>query len=190
MNPAIPLLDAAREVEDILSDLGLKAVIIGGLAIFRWGEPRATRDVDFTLLCPFGEENSKTDAILNRLRGRIENARDFAANNRVLLLSASNGKPIDIVLGGLPFEERVIERGSTFEFAPGVVLRTCSAEDLVVMKAFAGRERDLADIAGIVVRQSSRLDWKLIEEELKPLLEIKDEPGIWQRLLQMKAQTL
>ena len=66
MNPAIPLLDAAREVEDVLSDLGLKAVIIGGLAIFRWGEPRATRDVDFTVLCPFGEENSKTDAIFKR----------------------------------------------------------------------------------------------------------------------------
>ena len=189
MNPAIPLLDAAREVEDVLSDLGLKAVIIGGLAIFRWGEPRATRDVDFILLCPFGEENSKTDAILNRLRGRIENARDFAANNRVLLLSASNGKPIDIVLGGLPFEERVIERGSTFEFARGAGLRTCSAEDLVVMKAFAGRDRDLTDIPGILVRQSGRLDWKLIENELRPLLELKDAPEMWDRLLEIRAQT-
>jgi hypothetical protein len=190
MNPAIPLLEAAREVEDVLSDLGLEAVIIGGLAIFRWGEPRATRDVDFTVLCPFGEENSKADAILNRLRGRIENARDFAASNRVLLLSASNGKPIDIVLGGLPFEERVIARGSPFEFARGMGLTTCSAEDLVVMKAFAGRERDLADIAGILVRQSARLDWKLIEDELKPLLEVKDEPEVWLRLLEMKRQTL
>ena len=186
MNPAIPLLDAAREVEDVLSDLGLKAVIIGGLAIFRWGEPR---DVDFTVLCPYGEENSKTDAILNRLGGRIENARDFAASNRVLLLSASNGKPIDIVLGALPFEERVVERGSNFEFARGAGLRTCSAEDLVVMKAFAGRDRDLTDIPGILVRQSGRLDWKLIEKELRPLLELKDEPEMWNRLLEIRAQT-
>ena len=103
MNPAIPLLDAAREVEDVLSDLGLKAVIIGGLAIFRWGEPRATRDVDFTVLCPFGEENSKTDAILNRLRGRIENARvvepqlggDVGQHVRIIRTGDVEHAPID-----------------------------------------------------------------------------------------------
>ena len=189
MNAAIPLLQAASEVEDILSELGLRAVIIGGIAIFRWGEPRATRDVDFTVLCPFGEEKPKIGAIFGRLRGRIVNAEEFAVANRVLLLSASNGRPVDIALGALPFEERAVERGSTFEFAPGVGLRTCSAEDLVVMKAFAGRERDLADIAGILVRQSAHLDWDLIEKELKPLLEVKDEPGMWPRLLEIKART-
>ena len=68
-------------------------------------------------------------------------------------------------------------------------MRTCAAEDLVVMKAFAGRDRDLADIAGILVRQSGRLDWNLIEKELRPLLEVKDEPEIWHRLLEMKART-
>ena len=67
-------------------------------------------------------------------------------------------------------------------------MRTCAAEDLVVMKAFAGRDRDLADITGILVRQSGRLDWNLIEKELRPLLEVKDEPGIWHRLLEMKAR--
>jgi Nucleotidyl transferase AbiEii toxin, Type IV TA system len=188
MNPAIPLLEAAREVEDILSQLGLKAIIIGGIAIFRWGEPRATRDVDFTVLCPSGEESPQITAILDRLRGRIDDADEFAARNRVLLLNASNGRPVDIVLGGLPFEARAVARGSRFEFAPGVALRTCSAEDLVVMKAFAGRDRDLADISGILVRQSAHLDWKLIEEELRPLLEIKDEPGMWPRLLEMKSK--
>ena len=119
--------EAAREVEDVLSALGLKAVIIGGIAVFRWGEPRATRDVDFTVLCPFGDEESKVGAILSRLRGRIDDARAFALANRVLLLSASNGRPVDIALGALAFEARAVARGTMFEFAPGVAVRTCSA---------------------------------------------------------------
>lgn len=188
MNPAIPLLEAAREVEGVLLELGLRAVIIGGIAVLRWGEPRTTRDVDFTVLCPLGEERPTIAAMLKRLRGRVENAGDFAAGHRVLLLSASNGRPIDVVLGSLPFEERAVARGSAFEFAPGTALRTCSAEDLVVMKAFAGREQDLGDISGILVRQLHRLDWNLIERELKPLLELKEEPQMWSRLLEMRTK--
>jgi hypothetical protein len=61
-------------------------------------------------------------------------------------------------------------------------LRTCSAEDLVVHKAFAAREKDWLDIRGIVSRQGSRLDRALVWEELRPLLELKDDPTIEERL--------
>lgn len=187
MRPAIPLLEAAREVEDVLSVIGLQAAIIGGLAVFRWGEPRATRDVDFTVLCPFGEERSQIAAICARLSGRIADAEEFAARHRVLLLNASNGRPVDIALGGLEFEQRAVARGTIFEFAPELRLKTCSAEDLVVMKVFAGRERDFADVSGIAVRQGARLDWPLIEGEMKPLLDVKGDSSAWNRLLKIKG---
>ena len=164
MNPAIPLLEAAREVKHALDDLNLKSVLIGGVAVFRWGQPRITRDADFTVLCPFGDERVTVDAILARLPARIPNAREFGITNRVLLVKASsNGRPVDIALGALPFEERVYERGSAFEFGPEIVLRTCSAEDLIVLKAFAGRDIDLMDVKGIIRRQRGLLDWNLIE---------------------------
>ena len=189
MKAAIPLVEAAREVEAILAAAGIGAVIIGGLAVFRWGEPRLTRDVDFTVLCPFGEEGPKVHAILSRLAGRIADAGEFAITNRVLLARASNGVPIDIAFGGLDYEARAVARGSAFKYLSGTALRTCSAEDLVVMKAFAGRERDFLDIEGVIVRQGARLDWALIEEELKPLLAVKGEPETWRRLLAMRDAT-
>jgi hypothetical protein len=46
---------------------------------------------------------------------------------------------MDIALGAMPFEERTIERSSLAELVPSAILRTCSAEDLIVHKAFAGR---------------------------------------------------
>ncbi len=70
---------------------------------------------------------------------RIENARDFALQNRVLLLKSIDGLGIDIALGALDFERSAVERASEIEVLDGKYLRLCTAEDLIVMKAFADR---------------------------------------------------
>ncbi|MDN5854389.1 MAG: hypothetical protein L0K86_16370 [Actinomycetia bacterium] len=91
-----------------------------------------------------------------------------------MLLSATNGIPVDVALGALPFEERAAARSSRWDIRTGAPLLTCSAEDLVVHKVFAGRERDWTDVEGVVARQGADLDRVLIEAELAPLLELKD----------------
>ena len=112
MSAPPPLLEAAAEVQQQLQRLGLRFVVIGGMAVLRWGEARATRDVDFALLCAFGDEHRVIDAVLGVMAGRIEEPGEFARRNRVLLLAAGNGRPIDISLAGLPYEERAIGRAS------------------------------------------------------------------------------
>lgn len=52
------------------------------------------------------------------------------------------------------------------------------AEDLLVHKGFAGREKDWLDVEGIVLRQRSRLDIGLVEAELHPLLDLKGTPRL------------
>jgi hypothetical protein len=52
---------------------------------------------------------------------------------------------------------------------------TCSAEDLLVLKVFAGRAKDWLDVEGVVLRQADRLDRALVRRELEPLLELKDD---------------
>jgi hypothetical protein len=96
----------------------------------------------------------------------------------VLLLQAPNGVPLDVALGGLPFEAEMISRASYFEFEAGCSLRTCSAEDLVVQKLFAFRPRDVLDVESIVGRQGAQVDWDYVEKHLSPLADLKDEPGI------------
>ena len=75
---------------------------------------------------------------------------------------ARSGVGLDIALGGLPFEQSVVERSSLFAFPPDTRLRTCSAEDLIVMKAFAARPKDWLDVEGIIIRQMGTLDWQYI----------------------------
>ncbi len=152
----------ARRVQEFLDAQAWRSCMIGGIAVQRWGEPRLTRDVDVTLLTGFGGEEEYVDEILRHFRSRVPEGRAFALDHRVLLLQAEDGTEIDLALGGLPFEENVMARASAFEFYPGMVLRTCSAEDLIVMKAFAGRELDWADVKGVIARQGSKLDWQTI----------------------------
>ena len=102
----------------------------------RWGEPRFTRGVDLTLLCPFGCEDEVSAPLLDSgYAGRISDPREFARRNRVLLLQSPDGVPIDIALAALPFEEGLVRRSSPFEFEATAVLRTCSAEDLIVLSS-------------------------------------------------------
>lgn len=169
-----PLLAAAADLQAVCQEESWQFCFIGGLAVQRWGEPRLTRDVDLTLLAGFGGEATYVDRLLEHFEGRVGDARDFALKTRVVLARAGNGVPLDIALGAMPFEERAVTRATPYQFADGATLVTCSAEDLVVMKAFGGRTRDWADIEGIVLRLGERLDRELIRREVRTLLELKD----------------
>jgi hypothetical protein len=85
----------------------------------------------------------------------------------------------------MPFEERAVARASPFDIGEGCSLLTCSAEDLVVLKAFAGRDKDWLDIEGVVVRQGARLNRALVWRELEPLLELKEAPESAVRLARL-----
>lgn len=172
------LFQAAIEIQSFFMENNWDFTLIGGLAVLRWGQPRTTIDVDGTLLTMFADEEKYIDALLARFSSRMPRAREFAVNNRVLLLSASNGIGIDISLAGLPFERQMIERSSLFEYEKDCVLRTCSAEDLIVLKAFAARDKDWSDVDSILKRQKGKLDIKYIRDNLQPLCELKDSPEI------------
>ena len=181
------LFRLASEIQGFCQDRNWGFCFIGGLALQRWGEPRETVDVDVTLVTGFGGEEPFITALLDRYDGRIPDAAGFARTNRVLLLRAASGVGIDVALGGLPFEERIVERASLFPFPGDVPLRTCSAEDLVVLKAFADRARDWADIEGVLVRTGRQMHWATVEVELPPLCEAKEAPHILPRLRSLRA---
>jgi len=183
-----PIFEAALEVQQFIQQRRWRFCIIGGLALQRWGEPRGTVDVDLTLLTGFGTEEAFVGQLLSHFRPRRPDAAEFALRARVLLLHAANGVGVDIALAGSHFEEQVVSRATPFLFAPGVSLITCSAEDLVVLKAFAGRGQDWVDVEGILVRQGESLDWGYIVRQLRPLCELKDDPEILPRLEKLRKR--
>lgn len=176
------LIATGSELQKFCAERGWRSCIIGGIAVQRWGEPRITRDVDISLLAGFGGEATFIDELLRFYRPRQPEAREFALRHRVVLVQTINGIGIDIALAGFPFEENAIERASSYEFLPGLSVTTCSAEDLIIYKAFAERALDWHDVETILVRQGDTLDLGYVYRELTPLCELKEAPEIVPRL--------
>ena len=182
------VIQAASELQAVCQSQDWQFCFIGGIALQRWGEPRETVDVDLTLLTGFGGEEPFIQTLLEHFNGRIPDADEFARKRRVLLLRSRKGVGLDIALGALPFEELVVQRSSFFDYTPSVSLRTCSAEDLIVLKAFAGRSQDWVDVERIIVRQTGKLDWIYIVYQLGPLAELKGLPEILDQLEQRRLE--
>lgn len=185
---AADLFSAALDVQTSLTKRGWRFCFIGGLAVQHWGRPRVTDDIDLTLLTGFGGEETFIAELLRLYPSRIEHAADFALRNRVLLLRIPDGFGIDVALGALDFEESAVNRATDVEMLPGVPLRLCTAEDLIVMKAFADRPLDWEDVVSVVRRQRGRLDWAYVYAQLEPLAELKGAPDLVTRLRRLQRE--
>ena len=182
------VLEAAKEIQDFFDENGWQYCFIGGISLQIWAIPRNTNDADLTLLTGIGSEEVFIRSILAKFEPRInENPVEFFLLRRIVLIKIG-GVGIDISLGALGFEESAVERSSYHEFLPGISLKVCSAEDLIVFKAFANRLKDWADIESVLSVQK-QLDWKYISENLEPLVELKEEPEILIKLNNLKSKS-
>jgi len=173
------VLDAALQLQSFLLAQEWRFCFIGGLAVQKWSEPRVTDDADVTVFTGFGKEERYIDTLLSWLEPRRADAREFALRVRVLLAQTPSGVGVDIALGALPFEELAVSRARDVELYPNCSLRLCTAEDLIVFKSFAARPLDWRDVEMTIVRQGDAgLDWPYIEEQLRPLAELKDQPEL------------
>jgi len=77
-SPPPRLVRAAHVVLSVLASAEIPACLIGGMAVSRWGQPRATTDSDLSALAPYGDEQRVLDALLPRFAARRPDARTFA----------------------------------------------------------------------------------------------------------------
>jgi hypothetical protein len=182
------LLDAATEIQRFCEEQGWVFYFIDGIAVQHWGEARLTRDADLTVVTGVGDEARYADALLARFAARIDDAREFSLRHRVLLLSASNGIPIDLALGALAFEEHAATTAAPEQIAPDVWLRLCAPDTLIVYKVFAGRPRDWLDVDGIIAKSGTRIDWGIVRSDLHELLALKEDSESLPRLEALLAR--
>lgn len=178
-HPALAPLEAAvRDLCAWLAAENLRAVIIGGVAASLLGRPRLTHDIDGLVIV----EESRWAPILAaaksfRIEARIDNALEFAAESRMMLLRhRPSGIDLDLSLGAISFEEQVVQRSVERDIGETTV-RVPEPEDLVVMKAIANRPRDLVDIEGIVGAHPG-LDRERIRSAVAEFAETLGSPGI------------
>lgn len=160
----MPVDMKTASLEAILKSLNanrVRYVIAGGLAVVAHGYLRFTADLDM-MVAMDSENLSRAIAVFRSLGYRprapvaIEAVLDQATREgwirdkglKVFSLNspAHAATEVDIFLE-LPLEfEAVYADSVELEVLPGVTARFCSLADLLMMKAKAGRPRDLEDI--------------------------------------------
>ncbi len=159
------------------SAAGLRGAIIGGVAASLLGKPRLTKDIDVVIMDADPEDLLDSAADFGFVP-RIPDAMEFARTTRMLLLRYTEGNiDVDLSLGALPFENEVIERSSLIDVGAGLRIRIASPEDIVVMKAVAGRGRDVMDIENIL-GANPNLDIERVRRWVREFASVLDMPEI------------
>jgi hypothetical protein len=171
------LRDAIHALASALAEFGAPHMLIGGIAVILRGTARQTNDVDATVWA----EGADVDAlftVLNRHRivGRIDDAAQFARDHQVLLLRHEpSGTPMELSLAWLPFEATALRRAEPLD-VEGVRVPVALAEDLIIYKAVAWRDRDRADIERLLIMHGDSIDLPYVRRMVAEFAELLEEP--------------
>ena len=152
-------------------------MLIGGIANLVWGEPRATLDVDVSVLV----EEDAWPGLIAGLRQRFhvipKDAQGFLRETHVLPLETDAGVRLDLVWARLPYEHKAIAR-ATVEEVLGQRVRVCRPEDLIIHKIVSERPKDREDVRAIIHHQGPRLDRRALTRTVSALARALHRPEL------------
>lgn len=172
-----PLETALVEITSFLKGKKIPYMVIGGIANIFWGIPRATVDIDITVMVPDENIENFVSQIRKKFRLLVSNPAAFIKKTRVLPIQTKMKHPIDLIFGQLPFEEEAIRR-SLPEKIGNKSVRICSPEDLIIHKIISQRGQDLEDVKGIIQNQKRKLNRKYLDPIIKNLSKEMDRSDI------------
>ena len=162
---------------------GIPFMHIGDQAVLLHGAPRLTPNIDVTL-ARGPDDIAAIEAVCAALdlEPLVEDLADFAQETFVCpLRDRATDIRVDLILSTTPYECAAIARAVEVEVG-GEAVPFASAEDLILLKLFAGRERDLEDARSIVARQGVRLDWRYLEHWAEAFTDIPGREELPTRL--------
>lgn len=173
-NPA-----SMQRIIDFLNERDIPYMLIGGVAISIWGEMRVTHDVDFKVSVDMPLADFRK-LVLEHFPARSMNIPPHKLSPYVIHIWASPDVAADILVSMFDYEKEAINRAVNADVM-GIPARVCTAEDFIVHKAIANREKDWMDVASILERQRGKLDVKYIRKWLTEFSEALEMPVILSR---------
>lgn len=144
----------------MLESRGLPTALIGGLAVSLRGQPRMTVDVDLVIAADVDDAlRLVRDLSATPFMPLFDGVEEVVSSAFILpLRHRTTGIRVDLAIGMSGFEREAIGRATPITVGAGSVPVVC-VEDLLVMKALAGRPQDEADTRGLVDLHRDEIDW-------------------------------
>ncbi len=135
-----------KELLQVLNELGVEYLVIGGYAVIHYAQPRYTKDIDIWLK-PSAENSERILKAFYEFGLPILEATkdDFASEG----LQFNIGVPpcqIDFLttVPGLEFDDCWEYKNTCEDY--GVIINYIAKKDLIIAKKSAGRPQDIADL--------------------------------------------
>ena len=169
------LVRSIRRLQERLQEADIPSMVIGGVAVALWGEPRVTRDVDLKILLGREEADRLLAVLSPDYAPLLPDPRRALKEQAMLFVQDSAGTRLDLLLADTPYDVQAIRRGQSVEVEPGATIRVCSPEDLVIYKLVSTRLRDHEDAASIIRRQGDKLDDRYVLHWLRQFEQALDD---------------
>ncbi len=168
---------AVATLARFLEERRIPYMLIGGIANLVWGEPRATLDVDASVLV----DETGWPAFIKELGPAFhlipKHPLEFLRDTHVLPIETQDGVRIDLIWAKLPYEHKAIARATT-EDVLGARVRVCRPEDLIILKIISERLKDREDVRAIIRHQAGRLDRRYVTQAVRQLAKALNQPEL------------
>lgn len=177
---------SVQRVVDFLNEHNIPYMLIGGLAVSIWGEPRVTLDADFKVSIDMPLADFRK-LVFEHYPERPTNISAHKKSLHILHIWESPGVAVDLLVSIFDYEKEAIKRAVETKVM-GAPVRVCTAEDFIIHKAAADRVKDWIDIEKILMRQRGKLDLKYIRKWLTQFSEALENPEILQQFERLYAE--
>ncbi len=180
---------SAERFLKVLSGLSIDYVMIGGIPVGFYGEPRFTQDLDFAAdprlfagrFTEFLREIERRDILLSSSRPTAEELKSITS---LRFIHLRNRTIIDLVLQpkGFNWDPDILKRRREEKLLPGRGKMWCvSLEDLIVMKIANGEPQDYKDLERIISRRFKEIDWSYLRKRARKFNLIEEVEEIYRR---------
>ena len=176
------------KITDVLGKLKIPYATTGGMAVFVWGRPRFTADIDIVLLLDTLQINPLVEALeaisevsyidKDAVKTALERHGEFN------FIDGASGIKVDFwIIGGRVFDKEQLSRRITKDIL-GHQVYFVSPEDLILNKLLwykeSGSTRQLEDVESILKIQK-KLDWKYLKKWAKEQATLKILNTLWKK---------
>ena len=106
----------------------------------------------------------------------------------ILFAVDASGTRADFLLSDTAHDVEAIERARRIDALPGVTVRVCTPEDLVIYKLVATRARDHEDASTVIRRQAGSLDTAYVLRWLGEFEKVLDDSTLITTFESMRAR--
>ncbi len=161
-----PLIQSLKELCLFLDEMRIEYMLVGGLAVGIWGEPRATVDIDFLV-------STKTKDF-DYLKQKVKESKKFIfihddpmtfGKISFLRVTLKSNKDIsvDFLFADDEFKNKALKR-KEFVQVKDFKVNISTPEDLIILKLLSGREQDRLDAEKIREIQKEHLDIEYMQK--------------------------